>query len=320
MKTFFELQYHLSDIHEEVEAFRVKKYRNTIIRRILFAFSLIPVFYFTIKMLLRVGTLPIFFVFMVFIAGCLLWFFIYLNDNEQQYREEFKEKLFRPLVQMINPDLKYEAESHLPVEILMESNLFPKFNSISKKERRVVGEDLFEGQKENTRFKFSEISIGHERYFGKGLYDFDMIAFQGVFMVLEDDTWNFPDVYVLPKSENVLAKKPAPTFADKPLKEFPYYPVFNELFSIYAEPKDAKKVFSEAAIHIVTNLQAQWGSPVFIRFGGNKIYIGLTYGEDDMFEVQLSETILDGDEVENLYNSLENCFNTVDEFMVKSFH
>lgn len=320
MKTFFEIQYHLSDIHEEVEVFRIKKYRNTVIRRILFAISLTPVIYFSILMLLRVGTLPPFFLFMVFIAICLLWFFIYLNDNEQQYREAFKEKLFQPLVQMINPDLKYDADNHLPVEILMESNLFPKFNNMSKKEQRVVGEDLFEGQKENTRFKFSEISIGHERYFGKGLYDFDMIAFQGVFMLLEEDTWDFPDVFVLPKSENVLAKKPAPTFADKPLINFYHYPVFDELFSIYGEYQDAKKIFSESAIHIITNLQAQWGSPIYLRFGGNKIYIGLTYGSDDMFEVKLSETILDGDEVENLYNSLENCFNTVDEFMVKSFH
>lgn len=88
------------------------------------------------------------------------------------YRHQFKEIVVKELVNLINPEFKYDARNHINVFEFNKAKIFAKGD-------RAVGDDLVKGKIDKTRFEFSEIKVGQgsqnsqqskQSYFFRGLF------------------------------------------------------------------------------------------------------------------------------------------------------
>ena len=313
MKKFSEIKNEIMPVCKDLEAFRVKKLNNSRLRIAVFFILIFTIFnlvffdYWDIEE----ASLPSLLFCLVFVI--FLIFGVYMNDNERQYGALFKQVLFIPIIHIIDPALTFH-EGIIDKKLVIESGLFPLYNKIPKKLQRLEGEYLFEGKKRRTKIQLGEIKIGREWYFGKGIYGFDRMDFEGLYIVLENERWDYEPLYIVSKpSDTSGQKQKAPLIGEKMLEE-ELYPEFLEQFWVYGTASAQLKNFLNITIPLIIYLQEHWDTDTRLSFNKNKIYIALSLGKQKLFEPKLNTSLLDGTEVEKLYNQLAHCFQTIDDF------
>jgi TM2 domain-containing membrane protein YozV len=336
LREFFELN--IKPNLEELEAKRKKIRRKIIIYHFLFGFATLAILCFYVFILIRgwndVKALKygkdVFFLSQFGIAClfasvllplCSSW--LKTMRKNVPFRNEFKEAVIGPIVNFLEPQLKYNPEDvFVPGVLVLGSEIFPHSSYYPE---GYWAEDFVEGMFGQTKFEFFEINYDsiYEHPYAKKLYkgvnpidlksDYDIperIPFRGLFFVAEfnksfkgctlirpDDIGIWPQWLRVTKREPVRLEDPE----------------FEKLFAVYSTDQiTARYILSTSLMKRITDYKNKVGRAIHISFIRNKIFIAIGHKKNS-FEINIYKSLYDFDNSREYYNDFRIALDIIED-------
>lgn len=236
------------------------------------------------------------------IAGILLAiYFIYKAVVAfRTYRKEFKEKVVREIVKLINPEWNYEPNGHISEGNYMTSKLFTKLPD------RYKGDDLVAGVIEKTDFRMSEL---HSEYKTEST-DKDgnrrttwHTIFKGLFAHIDFNKEIKGETFVLPDTAERLfgkfgQKLQSMSSRGKLIKLENVE--FEKLFVVYgADQIEARYILTPTMMEAMVNIQRLYKTNVFFSFIGSRVYFAMSFSKD-LFEPRVFKSGVRFDDIKQM--------------------
>ncbi|NLR63525.1 DUF3137 domain-containing protein [Chitinophaga varians] len=229
------------------------------------------------------------------------------------YKQDFKNKVIQPIVRFMDPAFTYQPLNHASYEEFIESGLF------ARKEYNITGNDQVFGKTGDLNFQWCDLKVTHMPVVTlRGLGP--DVVFEGTYFVAQFPRYFNTPVYIVPRvtmMENLtsagqtdtdyietwnLGKKV--TTADA---------AFNKVFMAYAKDADeAQQLLTLPLLEKIARLQERSQAPLFISFYNNRIYIGISHGED-YFEAGLQDSLTDRRTLTNFYMDFTGLLEILDD-------
>jgi uncharacterized protein DUF3137 len=206
------------------------------------------------------------------------------------YKKEFKEKVVKEIVVLINPEWKYDAEGSISREEYNASKLFIK--GVDKYE----GDDMVTGTIEKTSFRMSDLHTQYKKTSSsgkKGKSETLHTIFRGLFAVIDFNKEIKGETLVLPDTaENLFGsfgtKLQSMSSRGKLIKleniEFEQY------FVVYGSDQiEARYILTPSIMEALVNIAQKYNKLFFMSFIGSKVYFALGFNEG-LFEPRIFST------------------------------
>ncbi|MBC9930210.1 DUF3137 domain-containing protein [Chitinophaga qingshengii] len=226
------------------------------------------------------------------------------------YKQDFKNKVIQPIIRFIDPAFSYQPLNHASYEEFMESGLF------TRQEYNISGNDQVFGKTGDLSFQWCDLKVTHMPVVTLRGMGHDVI-FEGTWFIAQFPRYFTTPVYIVPRSTMMeklttsdtdyietwnLGKKV--TTADT---------AFNKLFMAYAKDTDeAQQLLTAPLLAKIVRLQERSQAPVYMSFSNNRIYIGISHGED-YFEAGLQESLTDRRLLTDFYLDFTGLMEIVDD-------
>jgi Protein of unknown function (DUF3137) len=203
------------------------------------------------------------------------------------YRREFKEKVVKAIVNLINPLWNYDPYGHISEEQYRKSKLFPKGVD------RYKGDDLVTGVIEKTDFRLSELHTeyktesrdkdGHKRTKWHTI-------FKGLFAHIDFNKEIKGETLVLPDTaERMLGsigrKLQSMSRRGKLIKLENVE--FEKLFVVYGSDQiEARYILTPSMMEALVNIVKKYNRLIFCSFIGSRVYFAMPF-KQDLFEPRI---------------------------------
>lgn len=245
----------------------------------------------------------------VFIITILIFFGLGANAA-RKYKQIFKDRVIRKIIEYIDPNLKYYPNRLIDRNLFEIPNFFPN-NRIDKYQ----GDDLVEGVIGKTHIKFSELHIQEERTTDKKNYYIDI--FKGLFINV-DFNKNFNGrTYVLPDRNDKTYSRLF-FFGEKQRTEFGELvklenPEFEKICAVFSTDQiEARYILSTSLMEKIVQFRNRIQREVFICFANSQIYLAIPYIKN-LFEPNLLHKTIKFELLREYYEILLNTIGIVDE-------
>ncbi|PSL46645.1 uncharacterized protein DUF3137 [Chitinophaga niastensis] len=217
------------------------------------------------------------------------------------YKQDFKNKVVRPIIAFINPEYTYQPINHASYEEFTESGLF------SKKSYVINGNDQVYGKMGEMNFQFCDLTVTHMPVLtlrGQG----PDIVFSGSYFIGQFPRYFSTPVYIISRNtttENLFSS----THSDSGFietwnlgkKVLPADSNFNKSFMVYSQDTtEAQQLLTPALMEKIQALQERSQAKLFISFYNNRIYVGISHGLD-YFEISLNKSLSDRQMLKDYY-------------------
>ncbi|MFV0344941.1 MAG: DUF3137 domain-containing protein [Bacteroidales bacterium] len=235
------------------------------------------------------------------IAGVATFvFYIFMGGRAAKYRLEFKNKVVRKIVELLNPEWEYEANSFIRPSEYKKSELFTTGFDDYK------GDDLIHGLIDKTDFFLSELHTRYKERSGKS--ETWHTIFKGLFAHADFNKEITTKTFVIPENANLFGKigrKIGQWERGKLVslenKEF------SKSFAVYSQDQiEARYILTPVMMEAIVNLRKQFNKKIHISFVGSRVYVAIPF-KKDLFEPKLYRSGVRYSDVETMYHQ----FNTI---------
>ncbi|WP_304546232.1 DUF3137 domain-containing protein [Sulfurimonas microaerophilic] len=207
------------------------------------------------------------------------------------YRDEFKEKVIRPLIEEIDSSFHYIPDLHVDVEYFNRSYLFPSPD-------RYSGNDLVKGKIDGVDLTFSDLHAEKEHRDSKGRRSYSTI-FKGLF-IISDFHKNFkgktvvlPDTAQSTFGDLIGSFLQANNFSRSGDLVKMDSPEFEKEFVVYGSDQiEARYILTHTLMEKILHYRKHSGHPVYVSFRGRNIYMAIEYNKD-LFEPSIFNSLLE---------------------------
>jgi len=227
----------------------------------------------------------------LYIGLAVTLFFVYklimLRKDKAEYRHEFKNKVVKEVVHMINPKWSYDPDNRISESDYFHSLLFPD------KADRYNGDDKVEGVIDKTDFQFSELhteykSVSRDNE-GKEKESWHTI-FKGIFFHADFNKEIKGKTLVLPDTAEKLfgsfgKKLQSLSGRGKLIKMEDVE--FEKLFVVYGSDQiESRYVLTPSMMRSMVEIKKKYKKNVYFSFVGSRVYVAISIAKD-LFEPRL---------------------------------
>jgi len=259
----------------------------------------------------QLGAAFVFIIAMVAAVAIVAW---RASARMKAYRQEFKTRVIKKLVEYVDPHLAYTPDNFLGQDMFEESGLF------SKKPDAYDGGDLIEGTLEKTRIAFSEV---HAQYRttttdGQGHMRTQWhTIFKGVLFVADFNKAFRSRTFVLPDTaEQLLGSFGQKLQALNPERNQLIKlenPEFERAFVVYGDDQiEARYILSPALMDRILHYQQRTGEELRLSFVGGCVYVAIPSAQN-LFEPNILSTVLERGRLKEYLARLELTTDIVEE-------
>jgi hypothetical protein len=232
----------------------------------------------------------------VFLPGGLVFGYLLVQYFRLRhgYRRRFKREVIAPIVETIDPCLRYDPDGAIARDQFEASSLFaPEVDSFE-------GEDLVTGRVGETGIRFSEIHARRRAPGGQGRRPWQTI-FKGFFIVADLPQPFRGTTVVLPDTTEPLLGHIAHTLqpAEAPRGELVLieHREFERLFAIYSDDEaEARRILSPELVASIVRFRKRTGQTLCLSFDGSRVYVAIP-SQRDRFEPPELVSIQDLDRI-----------------------
>jgi len=228
----------------------------------------------------------------------------------KKYKDIFKERVIRKIIEYIDPNLKYYPNKFIERSLFTIPNFFPNY-SIDKYE----GDDLVEGVIGKTPIRFSELHVQEKRRTDKSTYYVDI--FKGLFINVDFNKHFKGRTYVLPdKNDKTYAKlfflgeKQNTVYGELVKLENPEFEKICAVFS--SDQIEARYILSTSLMNRIVQFRNRINREVFLCFANSQIYVAIPY-KKNLFEPKIMHKTIKFELLKEYYEILLNTIGIVDE-------
>lgn len=233
------------------------------------------------------------------------------NMLVRPYRNGFKEKIIRPLIHAIDPNLRFAPDAVIPRSLFEFSDLF------AQRIDRFEGNDLVRGTVHGIALQFSDVHAQQRHRNAKGREEWSTI-FRGQFIVADFNKHFKGRTLVLPDT----AEKIFGTLVGGMLQKRVWGkdrlvkmddPAFEKAFVVYGTDQiEARYILTHAMMARLLKLKQQAGAGLYVAFKGEKIMIAIAH-DRDLFEPTLFASLLSVRQARDHINTLKSSIGIVEE-------
>ncbi|HYV95602.1 MAG TPA: DUF3137 domain-containing protein [Chitinophagales bacterium] len=227
--------------------------------------------------------------------GVLLFFgvrYLIFSTPYNKYKTEFKQRVMKPLIEFIDPHLKYESTRSVSQNLFSESDIFRE--SITT----YAGDDFVEGKTGKTAFSFSELNVIH----GSGKSR--STIFSGIFFVA-DFNKNFKGKTVV-LNRSFFGRK-----ADEVVKL--ENPDFEREYTVYSSDQvEARYILSPALMERIMKFRAESDTNVLLSFVNSSVFMAISL-PGNLFEPKLFSDAVDKTYIKSYFSYMELILGIVDD-------
>lgn len=216
--------------------------------------------------------------------------FLY-NFLIKDYKSAFKDEVIAPLIESVNPALKYFPQLHIDPIYFTRSRLF------NAKADRVRGNDYVTGEIEGTKIQFSDFHAQKRYKDSKGRESYKTI-FQGLFIVADFSKHFHGSTQILPDraqrsfGDLIGHWLQSKNFARGELVKMDS-PEFEKEFVVYSTDQvEARYILSPSLMSRILLYKKRTGEDLLISFTHSSIHLAIAYNKD-LFEASLFHSLLD---------------------------
>lgn len=245
---------------------------------------------------------------------------IWVNGPYAAYKRRFKSRVIKPIVEFIDPNLRYRAEGCIPRSTFLGAGIFR--TGIDRYE----GDDLVSGQISDpesgsaTDIEFSELHAEYKttRTDSKGNRRTEWhTIFKGLFFSADFNKHFGGETYVLTD----VAEKNFGWLGQK-LQEWNRQhgevvkledAEFEREFAVYAEDQvEARYILTPALMRRLLDFRLQSEKQVQFSFVGSRVYVAIPFVED-LFEPRLFRTVVDFGPIQSYFENLALAIGLVED-------
>jgi hypothetical protein len=251
---------------------------------------LIPLFIYTLS--LGNGEFTAWTILCLIPIGLMVWIGIKRYQIYKDFRDEYKNKVIKEIVKLVDPELQYDYESRISDNEFYHSQIY-----LTSADRS-TGEDLIYGKIDKTAIKFSELHLEYktESTDSDGHHQTQWhTIFKGIFFIADFNKNFKTQTVVLPDGlERIFGK-----FARKLQKMTTRRgnliqlenPLFEKYFKVYAEDAiESRYILTPALMERITNFRVKTGLKVAFSFVDSNIYIALPI-QKNLFEPRVFKNL-----------------------------
>ena len=226
----------------------------------------------------------------------------------KKYHAFFKREVVSKIIQLINPEFKYNPEKHIELSEFNRSGIF------KTEGERCMGDDLVVGTIDKTPFKFSEIKTEYKTVTtdddGHKKTEWHQI-FRGIFFFAEFNKHIQERTYVLPDGDgevsNLFGKEKNKTRHHGSMVKLEN-PEFEDVFSVYGtSQQEARYILTPVMMEAMVNIHKTYGLKMYFSFTGNSVYCAIPFSRN-LFEPKINKSGVKFEEVAEMYH----LFNLID--------
>ncbi|MBC9914234.1 DUF3137 domain-containing protein [Chitinophaga varians] len=229
------------------------------------------------------------------------------------YKQDFKNKVIQPIIRFIDPAFTYQPLNHASYEEFTESGLF------ARKAYNITGNDQVFGKTGDLTFQWCDLKVTHMPTVTLRGLGADVV-FEGTYFMAQFPRYFNTPVYIVPRV-TMMESLTSATQTDTDYietwnlgkKVTAADAAFNKVFMAYAKDADeAQQLLTVSLLEKITRLQERSQAPLFLSFYNNRIYIGISHGED-YFEAGLQDSLTDRRLLTNFYMDFAGLLEIVDD-------
>ena len=246
-----------------------------------------------------------FFIAGIFAIGSFLYKYI-----RRDYRSEFKEKVIKPLIKELYPNLNYSANLHISKDIFNRSLLFSPPDLYN-------GNDFILGLIDSTKIQFSDVHAQKEYEDSKGNKKHSTI-FQGLFIVADFNKNFYGKTVVLPDvAQNTFGNMLGSWLQSKNMSRDELVKMdnyeFEKEFVVYSDDQiEARYILSPTYMEKILEYKKKSKEKLFISFVDNHLHLAIDYRKD-LFEPTMFTSLLDDKVTHEYINTLHLAVSIVEE-------
>jgi hypothetical protein len=242
----------------------------------------------------------------VFVIGAII-FAGFGATKYLHYRNMYKEKVVRKIIELINPEYHYASDNCISSERFIGSKIFKQSYD------RYRGDDFVAGTIEKTDFEFSELKAEYKTETtdddGKKQTQWNTI-FQGVFFHANFNKYIVGETFVLPdKAEKRFGK-----FAQKFQKDHKRgelvkleNPEFEKAYKVYSSSQqEARYILTPTMMEAMAAMQKRFNRPMHFSFIGERVCCAVSFNKG-LFEPRITSgtKFSDVEEMYSLFSLIE---------------
>jgi len=216
------------------------------------------------------------------------------------YRKAFKSGVVTKIIELINPDYKYDANRHVDSSHFNNSKIFTKHPD------RIKGDDYVSGTIDKTDFEFSELKAEYKTETtkdGQKQTEWHTI-FSGLFFHADFNKKIEGTTFVLPDTAEKLFGK----FGQKLQKASSRgelvkleNPEFEKEFVVYSSgQQEARYILTPVMMEAMVNLHKKYKRKMHFSFIGERVYCATSFNQA-LFEPRIRKSGVNFADIEEMY-------------------
>lgn len=221
---------------------------------------------------------------------------------------QFKTKVFKRMVEFINPNFKYIMHGHIGLAEFLEMGFF------ENKHYDLGGNDQIIGKHSGVPFQLCDLSASRTRNFSNEKDAPDEVFFGQVFIAKFNKEFK-NDVYLIPKRLERFFNTDDTSLHLEYLGEKVQLedPEFMKLFNVYAQDQvEARYILSTNLMERIKGLIKSKKDNYLISFRNNRISMA-NHSKKNNFEVSMFKSITKNNQVQEFYEELCNQLKIIDD-------
>ena len=228
-------------------------------------------------------------VFYGFVVAAVYGFVLKFTSGD--YVFAFKQRVVKPLVEFIDPSLRYTTNAYIP------QHLFTKSKILTGRIDRYSGNDYVTGVVDGVKIEFSDVHAEQKHTDSKGRTHYETL-FQGMFLRAEFPKHFIGRTVVLPDS----AEKMFGSFLGKMLQSYNFSraelvkmdnPEFEKHFVVYGTDQiEARYILSHSMMERILTFRKKVGHDISLSFVGGEMFVAVHYDKDTL-EPAIYSSLLD---------------------------
>lgn len=218
-----------------------------------------------------------------------------------KYRSVYKTEVVKKIIELINPEYKYDPNKHIDEGKYVDSRIF------KIRHENLQGDDFISGTIDKTDFEFSELKTEYKREYtdddGKKQTEWVTI-FQGIFFHAEFNKHIEGETFVLPDTSEKRWGKFAQKFQkDSKRGELVKLenPEFEKAFKVFStSQQEARYILTPTVMEAMTSIQKRFDRPMHFSFIGSRVYCAIEFNKG-LFEPRVMKTGVKFSDVEEMY-------------------
>jgi hypothetical protein len=227
-----------------------------------------------------------------------------------KYRKEYKQRVVKKVVQLINPKFRYEPNKYISIDKYIKSKIFDNYVN------KAIGDDYVYGKVDKTIFEFSEFIAQYEYEDkderGKKVKRIEN-KFNGLFFLADFNKHIHGETFVMPDNAERLLGKFGQNFQKNTKGKLVKLenPEFEKLFAVFStDQTEARYILTPAIMEGIVNLRKKIGRTIYLSFIGEQVYCAIDFNKA-LFEASVlrSVSFKDVDFMYSLFSFIEILIN-----------